>query len=41
MFPVKRGHVNKFRSAKKFRHDVSRTKVVNIKPKPMRGGWRM
>lgn len=38
---MKRFPVNKHRSAGKFRRDVSRTKLVNIAPKPMRGGYRL
>lgn len=33
--------VNKHKAAKKFNKQVSRTKIVNINPKPMRGGIRM
>lgn len=38
---MRRKHVNKHRSARKFRHAVSRTKVANIAPTPQRGGWRL
>lgn len=38
---MKRYGVNKSRSSKKFRRDVSRTKVPNLVSSPMRGGWRM
>lgn len=40
MRPVKRSPVNKGRSARHFRHDVSRTKSINVSA-PMRGGWRL
>lgn len=35
-----RRNVNKRRSASKFRRNVSRTRAVNIRPNPMRGGIR-
>lgn len=41
MRPVKRGRVNKFRSANKFRGQSMRSNVRNLRPQPMRGGWRM
>lgn len=41
MRPVQRGHVNKGRSARKFRKSVGRTKSANIAPGPMRGGIRL
>lgn len=37
---MKRRPVNKFRSAKKFRRHVGRTKKANVMA-PMRGGWRL
>jgi len=37
---LKRGHVNKHRSARRFRSHISHTKAANIKS-PMRGGWRL
>lgn len=40
MRPLKRGFVNKRRSAGKFRRGVGRTKSVNLKG-PMRGGIRL
>lgn len=40
MKPLKRSHVNKHKSAKQFRHNVSHTKPVNVTA-PMRGGIRM
>lgn len=36
-----RSHVNKRRSSKKFRRNVGRTKSVNLKAAPMRGGIRL
>lgn len=33
--------VNKHRSAKKFKKQISRTKEMNIKTAPMRGGIRL
>lgn len=41
MRPVKRGKVSKYKSASKFRGNVSRTKRVNAAPIPMRGGIRL
>lgn len=41
MKALKRRPVNKFKSAKKFRRNVSRTKKPNVAPAPMRGGWRL
>lgn len=38
---MKRYNVNKYHGAKNFRRDVSRTKLVNVSPKPMRGGYRL
>lgn len=38
---MRRMPVNKFKSAKKFRHHVSRTKVVNLKGGLARGGIRL
>jgi hypothetical protein len=32
--------VSKKRSASKFKRNVSKTKVVNLAPPPMRGGYR-
>jgi len=40
MRPVQRKHVDKGRSAKQFRGNVSHTKAANLKT-PMRGGWRL
>lgn len=36
-----RRHVNKRRSARKFRRNSSRTKAANLAPSPQRGGWRL
>ena len=33
--------VSKNASARTFRHNVSRSNVMNLKPRPMRGGIRM
>lgn len=33
--------VSKYRSARQFRRNVSRTKKVNTSPVPMRGGYRL
>ena len=33
--------VNKHRSARKFRRQVSRTKAINMRAGPMRGGIRL
>lgn len=33
--------VNKYRAAKKFRGQVGRTKAVNMRAAPMRGGIRL
>lgn len=41
MRPVKRGRVNKGRSAREFRSHSERTKQVNVKAAPMRGGIRL
>lgn len=41
MRPVKRSSVNKHKSARKFRRQVSRTKAANMSPSPMRGGIRL
>jgi hypothetical protein len=40
MRPLKRGHVNKHKSARKFRKSSGRTKARNLKG-PMRGGIRL
>lgn len=36
-----RRHVNKRAGARVFKHHVKRTKVVNMKAAPMRGGIRL
>lgn len=41
MKPLARRGVHKGRSAKQFRHRVSRVHGRNMMPTPMRGGWRM
>lgn len=41
MRPLSRSNVNKSRSARKFKKNVGRSKVVNMAPMPMRGGYRM
>ena len=41
MRPLSRKPVSKYKSAKKFRSHVSRTKAANMSVNPMRGGWRM
>lgn len=41
MRPVKRGHVNKHKSARQFRHKTSRVHGKNMGVMPMRGGWRL
>lgn len=41
MRPLKRGAVDKYKSAGKFRRHVSHTKAANVKAMPMRGGWRL
>lgn len=38
---MKRFKVNKRRSARKFRKNISHTKSANVKAMPMRGGWRL
>jgi uncharacterized Fe-S cluster-containing MiaB family protein len=38
---MRRYSVNKGKSAKQFRKQVSRTKVANLRSNPMRGGWRL
>lgn len=38
---LKRKHVSKRRSARKFRKQVHHTKAPNIVQGPMRGGWRL
>ena len=38
---MRRSHVNKQKSARKFRSATQRTKAANIAPSPNRGGWRL
>lgn len=38
---MKRFPVNKHASAKKFRHNAGRTKAINLRGNPMRGGIRL
>lgn len=40
MRPLKRHHVNKHSSARRFRGHSSRTKAMNMRLAPMRGGIR-
>jgi hypothetical protein len=41
MKPLSRSSVHKHSSAGQFRSNVGRTKLVNIKAAPMRGGIRL
>jgi len=41
MKPLSRNRVNKHKSAKRFKKNVSHTKAANMKLNPMRGGWRL
>ncbi|WNK14076.1 MAG: hypothetical protein [Microvirus sp.] len=41
MSRLKRSPVNKYKSSKKFRKNVSKTKGGNIRPTIMRGGYRL
>jgi len=41
MKPLSRSSVHKHSSAGQFRSNVSRTKMINIKAAPMRGGIRL
>lgn len=38
---TRRRPVNKYRSAKGFRRNVSKTHRKNMQMKPLRGGWRL
>lgn len=38
---MRRRHVNKGRSARKFRRSVGRTKAANVSTGLARGGWRL
>lgn len=41
MKPLSRKPQNKYKSAKKFKHNVHKTKSINLQPAPMRGGIRL
>lgn len=41
MRPVARGNVNKQSQARNFRHNVGKTKSINVRGMPMRGGFRL
>lgn len=41
MRPVHRHSVSKHRSARKFRHSVGKSKTLNLRSAPQRGGWRL
>lgn len=41
MRPLSRKSVHKGSSAAKFRHHAGRTKAANLRPHPMRGGYRL
>lgn len=38
---MRRRPVNKGRSARKFRRDVGKTAIANVRAAPMRGGYRL
>jgi len=38
---MRRSHVNKYKSAKRFRGHAKRTKAANMQRAPQRGGWRL
>lgn len=38
---MRRKKVNKYRSAKKFKKHVGKTKSANMRKSPMRGGYRI
>ena len=38
---LRRKSVNKYKSAKSFRRQVSKTKAINMRHAPMRGGYRL
>lgn len=38
---MRRHPVSKRQSARRFRKGVSRTKSLNMRPAPQRGGWRL
>ncbi len=41
MRTLHRKSVNKYKSARKFRHHAKRTKSANMQKAPQRGGWRL
>lgn len=41
MKPVSRHHVNKHKSARKFRQHSKKVAAANVSMGPMRGGWRL
>ena len=41
MRPLARKPVSKYKSAKRFKSHVKRTKAANMNINPMRGGWRL
>ncbi len=41
MRPLKRKMTHKYKSARKFKHNVKRTKAPNVQTSPQRGGWRL
>lgn len=41
MIKSHRSGLNKGKSARKFRRDVSKTHPKNMAMRPMRGGWRL
>lgn len=41
MRPLSRKPVHKGHSARKFRKHVGHTKAANLRPMPMRGGYRL
>jgi len=41
MRSLHRKHVNKYKSAKRFRSHSRKTKAANIQKAPQRGGWRL
>jgi hypothetical protein len=41
MRTLHRKPVNKYKSAKRFRHNAKRTKSANMAKAPQRGGWRL
>jgi hypothetical protein len=38
---LRRKHVNKSKSAKSYRKQVGKTKSINMRHAPMRGGYRL